>query len=147
MKSIFILFSLLSSLSFAADSVSNVEGQIDLATLKVEAIKEEIATDSQPSTCFSLGSLKSTLGELTDHAIKLMEEIDSGKKVFKIAGQAKVLGDSTLGFCTKDASNTYSGNGININRVKYQNTKSLRARLDQIKNKVNLADETLRSEL
>lgn len=138
---------LMTSNTFAIEMLQAIEGQSQMAIIKVQNIKYDIKEQPTMATCFSLGSLKSTLSDLTTLSLNLKDEFDNGKKVFKNAGQAKVLADSTIGFCTKDASNSYSGNGITIEKVKYQNIKSLKKRLNSIETKVNETDDIIRNEL
>jgi hypothetical protein len=147
MKTIILAIFVLSINANAIEILEAVEGQSQMAIIKVQNIKVDIDEQAVMATCFSLGSLKSTLSDLTSLSLSLKDDFQNGKKVLKTAGQAKVLSDSTIGFCTQDASTSYSGNGITVNKVKYQSVKSLKKRLNLIEEKVNEADSIIRTEL
>jgi hypothetical protein len=143
---VIISFLLISNI-YSLELLETVEGQSQTAIIKVQTIKDEVSRNQLSATCFNLGSLKSTLSDLTNLSFSLKEEYSNGKKVLKNAAQAKVMADSTIGFCTRDASLTYSGNGITIEKVPFKDVKKLQKRLNSIEIKVNEADEIIRTRL
>ncbi|WP_127717245.1 hypothetical protein [Halobacteriovorax sp. HLS] len=145
MKSFLVTLMIMSSNVQAIELIPTIEGQSQTAIIKVQTIQDDISKNALSATCFNLGSLKSTLSDLTTLSFSLLEEHAEGKKVLQVAGQAKVLADSTIGFCTEDASDTYSGNGLTVEKVKFQNVKALKKRLTNIEQKVNETDLIIRT--
>lgn len=147
MKRFIISFLIFNSMTYSLELLETVEGQSQTALIKVQTIKDDVRRNELSATCFNLGSLKSTLSDLTNLSFSLKEEFENGRKVLKGAAQAKVMADSTIGFCTRNASQTYSGNGLTVEKVPFKNVKKLRKRLNLIEDKVSETDEIIRTKL
>ena len=147
MKKVILSFLVLNNLTYSLELLATVEGQSQTALIKVQTIKDDVVRNELSATCFNLGSLKSTLSDLTNLSFSLKEEYPNGKKVLKNAAQAKVMADSTIGFCTTNASQTYSGNGLTVVKVPFKNVKKLQKRLNLLELKINETDEIIRTKL